>query len=311
MTLKFKMKKKMLYIITLLFVFSLGGAFSLLIRRNKVVKSFLYKIKNSYDQFDDTRKFNWGHEFKKVELISKLDNTISPAYFYKSKSTNKKPPVVSLHSWSGDYSQKDPISNLCKSMDFNYIHPNFRGPNNSIKSCCSSFVINDIDESINYAIEHSNVDTDKIYIIGSSGGGYATLSSFMKSNLKIKRFSAWASITDLELWYNENKILNRKYANDILNCTGSKDDKLNIVEVHKRSPLFWDTPKDKALKTEINIYAGIYDGFQIKSKVTITHSINFYGKLLKDLEVSDSALYVSNDEKLKLLEYRKPLKIFA
>lgn len=45
--------------------------------------------------------------------------------------------------------------------------------------------------------------------------------------------------------------------------------------------------------------------------IPITHSINFYNKLLEDLNVRDSSKYISLSEKLALLEFRKPLSNFG
>ena len=44
--------------------------------------------------------------------------------------------------------------------------------------------------------------------------------------------------------------------------------------------------------------------------IPITHSINFYNKLLNDLGEKDKTKYVSDKEKLFLLEYRKSLGSF-
>ena len=62
-------------------------------------------------------------------------------------------------------------------------------------------------------------------------------------------------------------------------------------------------------QSDLYIYAGIYDGIQ--GSVPITHSINFYNKILSDLHVTDQTLYVSDKEKLQLLEYRTPLGDFG
>ncbi|MCF7886142.1 MAG: prolyl oligopeptidase family serine peptidase, partial [Candidatus Marinimicrobia bacterium] len=159
-------------------------------------------------------------------------------------------------------------------------------------------------DAISFAVENSNVDTSKIFVIGVSGGGYATLSSFMRLEHDIEKFSAWASISDLVAWYRESKIRNNKYADNILACTNSEN-ALNINVARKRSPIYWETPINKLKDTNLFIYAGIYDGIQ--GSVPITHSINFYNKLLNDLSVRDSSKYVSQEEKLKLLELRRAL----
>lgn len=257
---------------------------------------------DSYIQFDDTRTVEWTEGFKVVDIPSSADGNIQKSYFYKSKANEAKPLIVSLHTWSGDYAQIDAIAELSKEKDLNYIHPDFRGSNWTKNACCSDLVMSDIDDAISFAIKNSKVDTSKIYVIGVSGGGYATLSTFMRSKYHIKRFSAWASITDLTAWYEESKILGNKYADHILQCTGSTKT-LNESVAKQKSPLYMETPTGK--KSELFIFAGIYDGLQ--GSVPITHSINFYNKLLTDFKVTDQSKFVSNDEKLKLLEFRKPL----
>ncbi len=255
-------------------------------------------------KFDNTKITNWEKGFEVVEIKSSLDDNVQKAYIYKTRSDKPKPLIVSLHTWSGDYRQNDEIAKLCKGKDINYIHPNFRGANNTKQACCSNLAINDIDDSILFAKANSNVDTSKIYIVGVSGGGYATLCTFMKSKHQIKKFSAWASITNLTTWYYESLIRRPDYAENILQCTGSEKE-LNVDAAKERSPIYWDTPVNKLSNSHLFIYAGIYDGIQ--GSVPIVHSINFYNKLLNDMKVSDKSKYITNDEKLKLLEFRKPL----
>jgi hypothetical protein len=193
--------------------------------------------------------------------------------------------------------------------DLNYIHPDFRGINNTKNACCSDLAINDIDESITYAIENANVDTSRIYVIGTSGGGYATLSAFMKSKQRIRKFSAWVPISDLIVWYHESSIRQNKYAGDILGCTESTESTLNTKIAKQKSPIYWDTPEHKLTYSELYIYTGIYDGIQ--GSVPITQSINFYNKVLSDLGVEDSSKYVSAYEKLQLLEFRRSFGNFG
>lgn len=257
----------------------------------------------------DTIEEFCSNDLKVVEIKSSIDDIIQKAYFYKSTSADPAPLIVSLHTWSGDFTQKDPLSGLCRSKDLNYIHPDFRGINNTKNACCSDLAINDIDESITYAIENANVDTSRIYVIGKSGGGYATLSAFMRSKHRIRKFSAWVPISDLIAWYHESSIRGNKYAGDILNCTESKDSMLNLSIARQKSPIYRDTPQSKLFYSELYIYTGIYDGIQ--GSVPITQSINFYNKLLSDLSVMDSSKYVSVNEKLQLLEFRLPLGDFG
>ncbi len=220
-----------------------------------------------------------------------------------------RPLVVSLHTWSGDYTQADPLALLCKSADLNYIHPDFRGPNWTTDSCCSDLALNDIDDSIDYALSRGGVEPSRICVIGVSGGGYATLAMFMKSRHQIRKFSAWVPISDLSAWYEESRIRGNKYAEDILACTGSEGGILDSEEAGLRSPLQWDTPPGRLEKSELAIHAGVYDGIQ--GSVPITHSINFYNKVLADLYPDGRENEVTIEDKARLLEHRKPLGEFG
>lgn len=99
--------------------------------------------------------------------------------------------IVSLHTWSGNYSQKDELAEMCKRKDLNYIRPGFRGANKTTSAYCSELALADIDDTVTYVMKQANADTIKLYVIGVSSDGYATLSTFMKSKHHIRKFSAW------------------------------------------------------------------------------------------------------------------------
>ena len=164
--------------------------------------------------WDDTDSQSWPSECRKIGITSTMDGKIQPAYFYSSKD-KQRPLIVSLHTWSGGYEQKDTLSWACIAKDYNYIHPHFRGPNNNPMACGSTYAIQDIDDAIDYAIEKGNVDTTQIHIIGVSGGGYATLLAYMKTKYPVKTFSSWVPISDLYKWYYESEGRGTKYAYDI------------------------------------------------------------------------------------------------
>ena len=252
----------------------------------------------------------WPDEFKVVDIESPIDGSLQKAYFYKTRSSKPQPLIVSLHTWSFDYSQYDSINIQSAEKDLNYIHPDFRGPNKSKDACCSDLVISDIDASIDFAIENANVDTSKIFVIGNSGGGYATIAMFMRSKHRIKKFSSWVPLVDLLRWYDETKIRKLEYAKDILSCTQSVNNILNEDVAKKKSPIYWDTPKEKLNYASLDIYTGVYDGMIGNGPIPITHSINFYNKLLNDIGEKDKTKFVSDKEKLFLLEYRKALGNF-
>lgn len=215
---------------------------------------------------------------KRPSGAMEIDIDNQSAYFKKSSKENQ-PLIVSLHSWSGDYTQADALSEYVSDLDWNYIRPDFQGRNNHPKSCGSELVISDIDVAIDYAMEKGNVDKSKIFVVGESGGGYATLVSFMNSTHDINTFMSWVPITDLEAWYLESVGRNQAYAEDILACTNS-DGELNVDEARKRSPLYMETPKEKLKNSKVMLFTGIHDGYD--GSVPITHAINFYNKLAKE-----------------------------
>jgi dienelactone hydrolase len=237
---------------------------------------------------------------KKDSIQSSLDGNVQVFYYDKSISTSPQPLVVELHSWSNSAdSQKDMVAAQSHAKNWNYIFPNFRGVNNHPKACCSEFVISDIDEAIDWAVKNMKVDSKHIYVIGTSGGGYATLAMYMKSRHTIHTFSAWASISDLDAWYGESSDRKNKYAAEIVKCIGAGET-FDAQKAKERSPLFWKTPLKKRKKSSLQIYAGIHDGYT--GSVPISHSINFYNKLLTDANEKDKALYVSEADAATMLK---------
>ncbi len=227
--------------------------------------------------------------FTKDSVISPLDGYVNRFYYRSAvKDGKKKPLVVSLHQWSADYAHySGSLAEQTLEGDWNYIHPDFRGPNNHPKACGSPYVISDIDQAIDWAIKHLPVDESRIYIVGASGGGYASLCHLMLSSKKIREYSVWVPITDLDRWYYESLSRVPRYADNIRRCVGDENG-YSAAEAHKRSPLYMTTPVGKFKDTKVNIYVGIHDGY--KGSVPIIHSITFYNKVAKDLGAKEENL---------------------
>lgn len=282
----------------------LGGILTgIFLRHNKTTWAL---IRTPIVNLTEKRSARWSSDFKEVKIKSIQNYPDQKAYFRPSSSAEAQPLVVSLHQWSGRYYSPDPLSLLCQAKDINYIHPDFRGTDPSLQNSMIEPMMDDLEDAIAYAINHGKVDTSNIYMIGMSGGGYATLCAFMRSPVNIKKFSAWVPVTDLLAWHDELFIRGLKYKDQNLELNDGEVQKINKQEYRDRSPMYWNTPVDKLQETKVTIYAGIYDG--ILGSIPISHSINFYNKLLSDLGVEDSSGYVSDMEKLRLLETRKPLK---
>lgn len=217
----------------------------------------------------------WNDGFTTVQIRSSADGFLQPAYFTESSTKTVKPLIVSLHTWTGGYSQEDPLAAMVKNEGWNYIHPDFRGPNRTQDACLSPKAISDIDDAIQYAIDNGSVDMGNIFVVGLSGGGYATLGTYLKTRHIIKAFLAWASISDLAAWFYHSRNRNVTYAQDILRCTS---DGINFDEneARRRSPMAWDMPAKP--KGRLEIFAGIDDGYT--GSVPISHSILFFNRLV-------------------------------
>lgn len=263
------------------------------------------------DKNGDPEQKKWPSECTLVEIISSADQAIQRAYFFQARSDRPRPLVVRLHAWSSDYSKPDGIAQLCIDNDYNYIHPDFRGPNNRPEACGSPLVIRDIEDAIDYAVKNARVDTTNIHIIGGSGGGYATLLCYMQLKRPVKTFTAWASITNLVDYYYQcvgRREKYGKYLTDLEHVTSGMPENgfkpyFDQEEAARRSPVFIDTPVHLRRNSKLFIYAGIHDGC-LGGDVPFTHSLRFFNKVVSDFDYSCRELLFSTDEMLRLTDWQ-------
>jgi lysophospholipase L1-like esterase/esterase/lipase len=268
---------------------------------------FTNSLAQNDPKWDNTRIENWPDECKKVMITSTLDEEKQPAIFYASTRQNQ-PLIISLHTWSGNYQQTDELVKECINKDYNYIHPDFRGPNNTYKALGSKYVVQDIEDAIAFAIENGKVDTDNIHVVGTSGGGHATLLTYMMTKYPVKTFSAWVPISDLKKWYYESEGRGTKYSFDIAAATvkDAEFDKENYYldeqEAIKRSPIHMRTPVDNRKNSKLYIYAGIHDGY--KGSVPISQSLDFYNKVVSDFDSMEKMSIIPQEDIIELLASR-------
>ncbi len=248
--------------------------------------------------WDNTKDKVWGTEFQQVQIVSSADGEIQKAWYHQSAKKSPQPLIISLHTWSGDYNQEDPLTKEILLRDWNYIHPDFRGPNNNPKACGSDLAISDIEDAVLFAIKQGNVDTNNVHIIGVSGGGYAAMLAYMKLNYPVKSFNAWVGISDLSNWYWESKGRKAKYATDI-EQVAMADGKMNWDELDKRSPMKLSVSVEKRKNATLNIYAGVHDGYT--GSVPVSHSILFYNKIASTLFPGEKASIVPDSTVLSLV----------
>ncbi len=120
------MRNRFIKLTTFILILIIGIALGIYLRQNKTTWSLIKKpFVEYYLKFDDTRQTELSKDFELIQIKSSKDNNIQKAYFFKTKSNEPKPLIVSLHTWSGDYSQNDSLAEICKKKELNYIHPEF------------------------------------------------------------------------------------------------------------------------------------------------------------------------------------------
>ena len=210
---------------------------------------------------------------KEITYLSSADSSQQPAMFYAPDTKQAVPLVVALHTWSGDYKQDfhKAIADWCMKNGWAYIHPNFRGPNVRPEATCSELVVKDILSAVEYAKTAAKIDTAAVYLVGTSGGGYASLVMAGRHPEAWTAVSAWVPISDLKAWYFESQKANHdNYVRGIVSsCGGKPGDSATVDEQYrKRSPLTY-LANAKGLNLSIN--AGIGD-----NDVPVTHSLNAF-----------------------------------
>lgn len=253
--------------------------------------------------WDDKSSAGWPSQTSLIEIKSSIDQSSQKCYVYKSTTKDKKPLIISLHTWGGNYAQRDPLLKYCIEENVNYLHPDFRGPNNNPNAAGSYLVIQDIEDVIKWGIDSLKIDTEDIHIIGVSGGGFATLCSYMKTKHKIKSFHAFVGIYNLEDWYYESLQRNNSYAKDILAITGAINGIPNSEEVKKRSPLLMKTPTKERKNTKLYLYTGLHDGYT--GSVPVSHSLEMYNKIVKDFDKNEKNAAIPLNDITTLLKRRK------
>lgn len=199
-----------------------------------------------------------------IKVKSTLDQSLQPSLIWvpEAAKTTPKPLFVFLHSWSGDYKQRNTKwQDEAVKRGWIYLHPNFRGVNQQPEACGSKLARQDILDAINYMIEHYQVDESRIYLAGSSGGGHMTMLMAGHHPGRFSAASAWVGISDLAEWYrfHVKDGVPQNYAQMILKSLTEKPGTSSGIdaEYRDRSPLYWI---DNATELPLDLNAGVTDG---------------------------------------------------
>lgn len=206
-------------------------------------------------------------EQREILIKSTLDETMQPSLFYKSHSTEKRPLIVGLHTWSYDrFNQIENMLPYAEKNDFNLLLPEFRGSNlstnpNCTYACGSELAKQDIKDAIDYVVKNENVDAENIFLLGASGGGHMALLMCGFCPEYFRAVGAYVPICDLGKWIEQNK----DYREHVIACCEN--------EIYERSPVNYI---DTIAKSNLKIFHGKFD-----CVVPVSQSLEFYSTIME------------------------------
>lgn len=240
----------------------------------------------------------WPESVREIQFSSDGDQTLQPALFAPASGEAPRPLVIFLHQWGGNYLTKSgaPVARWCLGKNWNFLQPDFRGPNVRPEAMGSDLVIADLRSAVEFAKANAAVDPARIYLVGASGGGHAALLAAGRLPGLFRAVSAWVPITDLPAWSRQCENTSHKgYAKNITAACGGPliPGSFAEQEAIKRSPL---THLPSASGTVFDLNAGIHDGHG--SAVPISHTLNAFNALARPKDrLADEAIRVMTDEK--------------
>lgn len=230
-----------------------------------------------------------------VQLTSSLDGESQPVHYWAPEKAKTQPTtlLVFLHSWSGDYRQDNAKwHRQAVKRGWIYLHPNFRGVNQSPKACGSKWARQDILDAMDFTQSKFKVDPERIYLAGTSGGGHMAMLMAGHHPTRFSAVSAWVGISDLPAWYQFHLKDGKpqRYAQMILDSLGGAPGSRQSIdaEYKDRSPIHH---LHRVGDLPLQICAGINDGHS--GSVPITHSLNAFNVIAgarKTELVSDAAI---------------------
>jgi len=235
----------------------------------------------------------WNAEVKTIHYRVEADQSWQPALFYVPESVRESqeavPLIVGLHTWSGGYTQANPyFYEGAKKYGWVMICPHFRGPNWTPSACGSELVSADILAAVEYAKANANIDPDRIYLMGMSGGGHCSMLMAGRHPEVWAGVCAWVGISDLAKWHASTKAKGFNYWKHLESaCGGAPGTSAEVDEEYrKRSPL---TYLKNAGSVPLCLNHGIHDGHA--GSVPAAHSIWAFNLLAEpEKKVSDAQI---------------------
>ena len=217
-----------------------------------------------------------------IDYHCSFDDSMQKAKCFIAGGNGPRPLLVALHTWSYTCDQDcTGYAQYCLDNNWNFIFPDFRGPNWTPQACGSDAVVADIADAVAYMKHAAIVDDDRVYLIGGSGGGHCSLLMASRRPDLWTAVSAWCAISDVAAWHDQCVEREHGYAEHIEKACGgdpSKDASAR-EEAVKRSPLTWMGGASRVL---LDISTGIHDGHDFAGRngsVPVSHTLNAFNAL--------------------------------
>ena len=264
----------------LLFTIAFAAFFAVAAEKNEAVKTE-EAVKTSAPKAKKAKKAKKRKAVnvptKEITYLCSFDNTQQPALILEAKSKEPRPLFVTLHTWSSNYKQcRSSYAGHLAKHDVYMIAPDFRGKNTvgNELSMGSDAAVSDILDAVKYMQKNYNIDSDRIYLIGGSGGGFMSLLTSSRSRDIWAGVSSWCPISDIVKWheyYSPKPGSARGYGIHIEKNIGSPqtDEKAKAEAIH-RSPV----THLEGVSYPLDISHGVFD-----KVVPVEHAIWAFNKV--------------------------------
>ncbi len=214
-----------------------------------------------------------------VEIRSSLDGAAQPAIVdLPQTSAQPMPLLVHLHSWSSRFDSSNNFADIraeAKQRRWAFVSPDFRGVNDHPEACGSELAVQDVLDAVEWVSKRTAIDPRRVYLAGSSGGGYMALVMAGRSPQTWAAVSAFVPISDLAAWHAFSKEKDSRYWKMLEGCIGFPPTHGMAVQPYRRrSPLHF---LPLALGLPIDIQTGIQDGHT--GAVPVSHSLRAFNAL--------------------------------
>ena len=236
-----------------------------------------------------------------IEYPCKYDRSLQKALILPAEGKDPRPLLVALHTWSFSCdSHFEGYEKAAAEYNWHMIFPEFRGPNWTLDACGSDAVVSDIEDAVAYMKGSFNVDPDRVYLVGGSGGGHASLLLAGRRPDLFTAVSSWCPISDIARWHGECKKAGRDYFRHIEMVCGG--DPVSVPSAARealiRSPRTWLVNAARRKTPVVDISTGIHDGHT--GSVPIGHAIRAYNEIAapEDRISEDDIMYMEEHEEV-------------